>query len=136
MIALRRRAYLLSASRRRAYLRRQRLWTTVLYRWAGRVLSIGFWVSIGLIGSGLLVAAIRDEPIGNEVETLDMVLPDALRLHSQALIDLGILTLLMTPGAVVVLALVISIRGRDRLLTAVAASLVLILVGSVVISLL
>jgi hypothetical protein len=136
MIASRRRAYLASASRRRAYLRRQRLWTTVLYRWAGRVLSIGFWAAFALIGFGLLVAALRGEPVGGEVETLDRVVPDAVRLHSQGLIDLGILTLLMTPGAVVVVALVISIRGRDRMLALVTSALLLMLVGSVVISLL
>jgi uncharacterized membrane protein len=130
------RPYPPSPSRQRAYQRRQRLWTTVLYRWAGRVLSIGFWTSLALLGFGLLVAALRGDPLGNEVETLDRVLPDAVRLHSQALIDLGILLLLLTPGAVVVLALVISIRGRDRLLAAVTTLLVLILVGSVVISLL
>lgn len=130
------RGYHPSPVHRRAYQRRQRLWTTVLYRWAGRVLLIGFWMSVALIGFGLVVAALRGEPIGSEVETLDRVLPDALRLHSQGLIDLGILTLLMTPGAVVVLALVISIRGRDLIMSAVTTLLVLTLVGSVVISLL
>lgn len=136
MTASRRRVYLMSASRRRAYLRRQRLWTTVLYRWAGRVLAVGFWTSLGLIAFGLLVAALRGDGLGSDVETLDRVLPDAARLHSQALIDLGILTLLLTPGAVVVVALVISIRGRDLLLATVAGLLVLILLGSVVVSLL
>lgn len=130
------RGYDVDSSRRRAYQRRQRLWTTVLYRWAGRVLLIGFWSAVALLGFGLLVAALRGDPLGHEVETLDRVLPDAIRLHSQALIDLGILLLLLTPGAVVVLALVISVRGRDRLITAVTSLLVLTLVGSVVISLL
>ena len=130
------RGFHVSASHRRAYQRRQQLWTTVLYRWAGRVLLIGFWSAVTLLGFGLLVAALRGDSLGQEVETLDRVLPDAIRLQSQALIDLGILLLLLTPGAVVVLALVISVRGRDRLLTAVTTLLVMTLVGSVVISLL
>ena len=102
--------------------------TTILYGWVMRVLAIGFWSSIGLIVFGLLIALVRDQSTGE-------VLRDALSLNASGLVDLGILVLLLTPGATVVVSLITAVRQKDRFFTATCVILLLIVLGGIGVSL-
>lgn len=116
--------------------RLRRLWLTALYRAIDRVLTAGFWLAVAFILVGVGVALVGGEDLGNEVDTLDQILPDVASFRSQGLIDLGIIILLLTPGATVVASLAVAISARDRLFIGVCALLVSIIVGSLVVSLL
>lgn len=109
--------------------------TTILYGWVIRVLTIGFWSSIGLILIGILVGQIRNQPIGDQVDPLDRVIPDALDLTAKGIVDLGILVLLLTPGATVVVSLITAISQRDRIFIIVCVILLLIVFGGIGVSL-
>ena len=105
----------------------------LLYRSIIRVLSVGFWVALALIAAGLLLAAARGESIGTEVAAL-RDLPDAVvNLESQAIVDLGLLTLLVSPLAYVCVALLVFLRGGERRLAGVAAVLLVLVIGTMIV---
>lgn len=105
---------MMSARHERAeqrYYERQR---QALYRWIGRILTVGFWASAVLIVAGILLAAIQREPIGDEVAPLVDVVPAVIDLSPQGMVDLGILLLLFTPAVYVAVSMFIFLRQRDR----------------------
>jgi uncharacterized membrane protein len=109
--------------------------TSIMTGWMVRVLTGGFWLSLALISLGILAALLRWEPLGTEAAALPDVVSEALRGDQQAIVDLGILVLLLTPGATVVAALVSAIAQRDRFLLSVCLILLGIIALSVVIGL-
>lgn len=121
--------------RQRAHARLRERRSTFLYRWIIRIMTAGFWLSVSLILIGLVVALIRGEPVGDEVDALSRVVPEALRLESQGVIDLGILALLLTPAATVVVALVLAIRQRDLVFVGTCIMLLVILLGGIIVGL-
>jgi uncharacterized membrane protein len=108
---------------------------TELYRAIVRVLNGGFLLSIGLILFGLAVAIVRLQQIDSQSDPLRDVLPAAVRLDPQAIIELGILTMIATPVAYVVVSLVTFIRQRDAFFVAVCTVLLAIIGGSIGIAL-
>jgi hypothetical protein len=104
---------------------------TQLYRWIARILNGGFLLGAGLILLGLIVAIIRRETIQPESDPLLDVLPAALRLDPQGIVELGILALIATPVAYVLVSLVAFIRQRDALFVAVCVVLLAIIGSSV-----
>lgn len=119
----------------RARLRIRDRQATILTGWIVRVLTGGFWVSLALIAFGILIALLRWEPIGTEAAPLPDVVDEALRGDQQAIVDLGILVLLLTPGATVVAALISALAQRDRFLLTVCLILLAIIALGVVIGL-
>lgn len=95
----------------------------VLYRWISLILGIGFWTSVALIVAGIALAAVLREPLGDDVAPLPDVIPEALDLNPQGILDLGIVVLLLTPAAYVAVSLVIFLRQRDRLFVIVCCVL-------------
>lgn len=114
-------------ARRRFYERQRR----VLYRWIGWTLAAGFWGSVALIATGLLVALFGREPLGDEVAPLEEVVPAVLDLSPQGIVDAGILLLLFTPAVYTIVSLVIFARQRDRAFVIVCCALLAIIFMSV-----
>lgn len=102
-----------------------------LYFWIVRILTVGFWSSVALIVAGVVVALIGGRPLGDEVAPLVDVVPSALDLNPQGLVDLGILLMLFTPSFYVVVSLVIFLRQRDRTFVVVCCALLAIVMVSV-----
>jgi uncharacterized membrane protein len=104
---------------------------TQLYRRIVLVLNVGFAISVGLMFAGIVVAIARGQTIGDTAEPVVDVLPSVARLNAQGLIDLGILVLLITPVAYVVVSLATFVRQRDVLFVTVCLLLLLIVGGSI-----
>jgi uncharacterized membrane protein len=102
-----------------------------LYLWIVRTLTVGFWSSVALIAAGVLVALVGGRPLGDEVAPLVDVVPSALDLNPQGIVDLGILLLLFTPSFYVLVSLVIFVRQRDRMFVVVCCALLAIVMVSV-----
>lgn len=109
--------------------------TTIMTGWIVRVLTGGFWLSLALIGLGVVIALLRWEGVGSEAAPLPNVVSEALRADQQAIVDLGILMLLLTPAATVVVAFVSALAQRDRFLVAVCVILLAITALSIVMGL-
>ena len=112
---------------RRYYERQQR----ALYRWISRILTVGFWTSFALIVLGVAIALFGGRPLGDEVGSLVDVVPSALNLEPQGIVDLGILLLLFTPSLYILASLVIFLRQRDRVFVVVCCALLAIVMWSV-----
>ena len=104
---------------------------TGLYRRIVGVMNAGFMIAIGLMLAGVLVGAATGEHVREDTDRLRNVVPGALRLQAQDIIEMGILVLLATPAAYVVVALVTFVRDRDGLFVAVCLTLLGILALSV-----
>jgi len=108
-------------------LRRQ----TTLYRRIVGVMNAGFLIAIGLMLAGILVGLVTGDHVAKETDPLGDILPGALRLRAQDVLELGIIVLLATPAAYVVVALVTFLRERDLLFVGVCLALLAILSLSV-----
>jgi uncharacterized membrane protein len=104
---------------------------TVLYRRIIRVMNAGFLIAIGLMLAGLLVGLVTGEHIERDTDRLRDVLPGVLKLQAQDIVELGILVLIATPAAYIVVALFTFLRNRDGLFVAVCLALLGILSLSV-----
>ena len=102
-----------------------------LYIWIVRTLTVGFWSSVALIVAGVVVALVGGRPLGDEVAPLVDVVPSAVDLNPQGLVDLGILLMLFTPSFYVVVSLIIFLRQRDRTFVIVCCALLAIVMVSV-----
>ena len=109
---------------------------TTLYRRIIGVMNAGFCIAIGLMLVGILVGLVTGEHVKTDTDSLRDVLPGALRLGAQDLVELGILVLLATPAAYVVVALLTFLRNRDWLFALVCLALLGILSMSVGLALL
>lgn len=97
-----------------------------LYDRIAQILAMGFWASVAVIVSGLLLALVRGEGISDTTLHMQEVLQEAVDLDPSALVDLGLLGLLLTPLAYVVMALVTFLRQRDWTFVAVCGALLLL----------
>ncbi len=104
---------------------------TGLYRRIVRVMNVGFVIAIGLMLTGLMIGLITGEHVREDTDTLRDVLPGALQFRAQDIIELGILVLIATPAAYVVVALLTFLRDRDLLFVAICLTLLGILSLSV-----
>jgi uncharacterized membrane protein len=107
-----------------------------LYAAAGRSLAWGFRVSMALLAIGLLLSLLQDEPLPEQAEPLPEVLALVRDGEGAGFVDLGIIAIVLTPVAtVLVLALGFLKRG-DRSYALVTFVVLAILGVSVGISLL
>ena len=104
---------------------------TVLYRRIVGVMNAGFLIAIGLMLAGLLVGIVTGEHVEQDTDRLRDVLPGVLELQAQDIVELGILVLIATPAAYVIVALFTFLRNRDGLYAAVCLALLGILSLSV-----
>jgi len=104
---------------------------TGLYRRIVGVMNAGFAIAIGLMLVGLVVGLFTGEHVERETDSLGDVLPGVLRLQAQDIVELGILVLLATPAAYVVVALATFLRDDDGLFVAICLALLGILLLSV-----
>jgi uncharacterized membrane protein len=104
---------------------------TILYRRIISVMNAGFVIAIGLMLAGLLVGIVTGDHVAKETDPLREVLPGVLRLDAQDIVDLGIIVLLATPAAYVVVALATFLRDRDLLFVTICLLLLGILSLSV-----
>lgn len=104
---------------------------TGLYRRIVRVMNIGFVTAILTMFIGLLIGLGTGDHVDRETDNLQDVIPGVLRLQAQDVVELGILILLATPAAYVVVALATFIRDRDVLFIGVCLMLLCILALSV-----
>ncbi|MCO5178202.1 MAG: DUF1634 domain-containing protein [Thermomicrobiales bacterium] len=102
-----------------------------LYERIAKILAIGFWASIVVIVAGLIVALVRGQDILDTTLRMESVVGQAIRLNGSAMVDLGLLGLLLTPLAYVVAALLTFVRQRDRLFVAVCVALLLLFAATV-----
>ena len=107
----------------------------ILADWIVLVLTVGFWFSVGCIVAGIVVALVRWETIGAETEAVPDVLGGVLDGNPQAIVDLGILALLLTPGATVIVGVISAIAQRDRFLGLVCVVLLVITIASLAVGL-
>lgn len=104
---------------------------TGLYRNIVRVMNGGFAIAIGLMFAGVLIGLVTGDHVARETDSLRDILPGAIRLEAQDIVELGILVLLATPAAYVVVALLIFLRDRDGLFVVICLGLLGILSLSV-----
>ena len=97
-----------------------------LYDRIARILGIGFWASIGVILLGVVLTLAQGDELDDETFDMVDIVPELLDGEVQALVDLGILLLLLTPLAYVVAALFTFLRQRDHLFVAVCGALLLL----------
>ena len=100
---------------------------TSLYRRIVRVMNGGFAIAIGLMLAGLLVGLVTGDHVARETDSLRDIVPGALQLRAQDIVELGILVLLATPAAYVVVALLTFLRDHDVLFVVICLALLGIL---------
>ena len=108
------------------------------YVWASRTLRWGMYVSFGAMVLGLLwwlVQAAAGSTAQDKTIPLDRILPELLAGHALALLNLGIVLLLATPGVTLLALIVTFAAARNRLYTGIAALVGVILLLSLAISL-
>lgn len=107
-----------------------------LYRTLGIVLTWGFRLTAALLASGLILAAIQDDDLSEESESLPEIAESLLDGDSSALVDLAIVAMVLTPVVAVVVVAVGFLRLGDRRY-ALASLFVLAVLGvSIAVSLL
>lgn len=109
--------------------------STSLYRRVVRVMNVGFLLAIGLMLAGLLVGLVTGEHVARQTDQLRDILPGVAQLKAQDIVEVGILVLLATPAAYVVVALLTFVRERDLLFVGVCLALLGIVGLSVGVSL-
>jgi uncharacterized membrane protein len=109
-------------------------------RWTSRVLRAGVWTSAVLMGAGLLLAAGRS--FGDGVSPRSPSLTELFHnlavspLDPATLMFTGLVVLMLTPILRVMTAMTGFIAEKDRRFVAVAALVLLMLLGEVVYSML
>ncbi len=104
---------------------------TGLYRRIVRVMNVGFVTAIVIMFAGLLIGIGTGDHVDRQTDNLGDVIPGVLRLQAQDVVELGILILLATPAAYVVVALATFVRDRDVLFIGVSLALLGIVALSV-----
>lgn len=97
---------------------------THLYRIIERILDIGFYIGIGVILLGTILTFASGDDLPDDVVSLNSLPSEVADFEPSALIDLGIVLLLLTPLAYVIAALVTFLRQRDRLFIGVCLLLI------------
>ncbi len=96
---------------------------------------LGVMVSLALVVVGLALVAIAGAKDIEPTPPLSQLLEGILKLDAAAIITLGILTLLLTPVAQVIVALVTFSIDRDKLYLGVCITLLCVLAFSLVLAL-
>jgi uncharacterized membrane protein len=97
---------------------------TRLYRVIERILDIGFFIGVGVILVGVIVTFANGDELPNDVTHL-ADLPHAVAdFQASAVIDLGLVLLLLTPLSYVIAALVTFIRHGDRMFIGICLLLI------------
>jgi uncharacterized membrane protein len=110
--------------------------TAAIGRAVSRVLQWGFRISASLLVAGMVVTALRGEDVPDHVDDFSAVLPAILDGRTTAIVDLAILSMMITP---VVAALVVArgfAKAGDRRYAGYSLAVLLVLVLSVSLSLL
>ncbi len=97
-----------------------------LYDRIARILGIGFWASIAVMVLGVVLTLAGGDDLGRETINMADIPAELADLEPQALVDLGILGLLLTPLAYVVAALFTFLRQQDKLFVGVCSALLLL----------
>jgi uncharacterized membrane protein len=112
---------------------------TQTYTWASRTLRWGMYVSFGAMVAGLvwwlLTGAAGGEASAARVIPLDRLLPELAALNPLALLNLGVVLLLATPGVTLLAIIVTYATARNWRYTAIGASVAAVLLFSLAISL-
>jgi uncharacterized membrane protein len=98
-----------------------------LYDDAVRVLTWGFRIGAALLVLGIVVAALRREPLNHEADPIVAVLAQMRAGHASGIIDLAILWLMLTPVATVIVAAASFWRLGDRRYAALSLAVLTIL---------
>jgi uncharacterized membrane protein len=97
---------------------------THLYRIIERILDIGFFIGIGIILLGTILTFAKGDDLPDDVVSLNNLPGEVADLEPTALIDLGLVLLLLTPLSYVVAALITFLRQRDRMFIGVCLLLI------------
>lgn len=95
------------------------------------VLRVMFAVGAGLMVLGIVIAAVRREPLDSAVDPLSRVIPELLAGHASAIIDLAILWLMAAPVVATIVVLAGFLRIGDRRYAAVTALVLAVLAASI-----
>ena len=108
------------------------------YRWAGFTLTAGMYASFAAMGVGLLWWLASGAPGGGEaaskVVPLDRLAPELAAMNPLALLNLGVLLLLVTPGLTLLTEIVSYAMARNWRFAGVATLVGIILLLSLVLS--
>lgn len=99
-----------------------------------KVLSTGWKTSFALILLGLVIAAVRDEPLTNELGSLRHVIDDLLGGHSNGFLGIGILAMILSPMFATATIAVNFFRIGDRRYGILSAAVFTILILSIAIA--
>lgn len=109
------------------------------YRWAGLTLKWGMYTSFGSMVVGLVWWLAAGAPGGQtsaaKVIPLDRVLPELLALNPLALLNLGVILLLATPGVTLLAEIITFAAARNWRYAGIAALIGAILLLSLALSL-
>jgi len=106
-----------------------------LYAAATATLTWGFRLAAVLLAAGLVLAVVRQEPLGREAEPLGDILPAVLDGKAAGLVDVAILWLVATPVAVVLVVAVGFARLGDRRYAALSLLVLAVLGVSIALAL-
>lgn len=101
--------------------------TISIYTW-------GFRISLALVLIGLVVGFIRDEPLTSSLGSPDQVFREFFDGHSNGILGVGILVMILTPLIGVTAIAINFFRINDRRFGLFATAIILILIGSVAFS--
>ena len=110
--------------------------TDVLDRSIARLLTIGTYLSVGLLAIGVVVMLGRGiAPLGGGPPFApELVLDDLAHLRPTGFIWLGLLAVVATPSARVIASLVGYLRQGERVMVAVAVAILAVIALSVVLA--
>ncbi len=106
------------------------------YATAGRVLGWSFRVGAGLLTVGLVLAFVRGEPLGREVDPLGEIGPALGAGHAAGVVDLAILWLMASPIFAVIAVAVGFLRLGDRRYALLSLLVLAVLAASIGLALL
>jgi uncharacterized membrane protein len=89
-----------------------------------RILDLGFFIGVGVILLGVLLTFANGDNLPDDVTALADLPSSVADLNDTAIIDLGIVLLLLTPLSYVVAALTTFLRQGDRLFIGVCLLLI------------
>jgi uncharacterized membrane protein len=109
------------------------------YDWAARTLRLGMYTSFGAMVIGLVWWLVESgggpEASQNKVIPLDRILPELFALNPLALLNLGVVLLLITPGVTLLTQIATFAAARNWRFAGIATLVAAILLLSLAISL-
>ena len=107
----------------------------LVYTRALTVLRFGFRLTAVLLLAGIAVAVARGEELERTVDPFSGILPSLRDGHSRGIIDLAILTVMLTPLATVVAIAISFLQLGERRFARYSLAVILILLMSIAASL-